>query len=97
MMGYWLHDGYARVPGYYDYTVYSQLLGEGRDTFDTQPVVSSSGNVPCALCVCVCVHVVCTVVLSLSLSVCLCPCAYKSWTACSTSSLRRLSYIFDLL
>ena len=54
MMGYWLHDGYARVPGYYDYTVYSQLLGEGRDTFDTQPVVSSSGNVPCALCVCVC-------------------------------------------
>ena len=80
MMGYWLHDGYARVPGYYDYTVYSQLLGEGRDTFDTQPVVSSSGNVPCALCVCF--HVVCTVVLSLSLSVCLFVClslcAYKS-------------------
>lgn len=40
MMGYWLHDGYARHPGYYDYTAYSQLLGEGRDPFDTKPVAS---------------------------------------------------------
>ena len=70
MMGYWLHDGYARVPGYYDYTVYSQYLGEGRDTFDTQPVVSSSGNVPCTLCVFPC-GLYCRA-LAFSVSVCLC-------------------------
>jgi hypothetical protein len=41
-MGFWLHDGYKRGLGYYDYTVYSQLLGEGHDLFDTRPVTLNS-------------------------------------------------------
>ncbi|XP_070181353.1 protein dispatched homolog 1-like isoform X2 [Littorina saxatilis] len=40
VLGYWLHDGYKQETGYNDFRVYSDLLGEGTDKFDTRPVAS---------------------------------------------------------